>query len=479
MWILYSVLGILLVLIVVLVVRTSKFVPLEGYQKGDDLPSVDEKRLIESLQAMIRFKTVSYREKEKVDRAEFQGFRDYLKTRYPKIFEIAKYREIGESGMLFHLKGKSSEKPVVLMSHYDVVPPNGTWKHGAFSGDIIDEKVYGRGTLDTKATLCCVMESVEKLLSEKFTFHSDFYLAFSGDEEIRGPSADAIVQVLKEEGVRPYLVLDEGGAVVQDIFPGVKKESAVVGLAEKGGLNLKITAKAQGGHASTPANDMPVSDLGRAIHDLHKGQLFKMKKTEATSRMFDQVARYSDSFMIRMIFANLWLFFPLVKMLAKKQGGQLASLLRTTQAFTVMEASDAYNVLPSEASIGINYRLLTGETVEATLAKIKKRIGQYDFDYEVIYGAGPTEISKVDGSYELVKKTIHEIFGDVAVVPYLMMAGTDSRYYHAISEHVYRFSPMHMSKEELATIHSTEEAIRIEELVKCHQFYVQLIKNVV
>ena len=475
LWLFLNVVGVVLL---VVLIRTFRFVPGVEAPVEEAHETLDDQRVIESLQKMIQFKTISYKDKTLEDTQAFKAFLTYLKTRYPLIQEAAQTKEVQDTGIYFKIKGLKHDRPVVLMSHYDVVPENGTWNHDPFSGKLIEGTIYGRGTLDTKATLACVMESVEQLLKEDYTFKQDLYLCFSGDEETRGPSAANIVSELNKAGVKPALVLDEGGAVVSDVFPGVKKQAAMIGVAEKGYINMRVSATSPGGHAAMPPVNSPVTELAEAITRLNKGNVFKLKRTEATQMMFDHVARHSLSFGIRMIFANLWLFWPLVKLLAKKSGGELKSLLHTTQAFTMMEGSNAMNVLPSEASIGINYRILTGETVQSVHEKMKHRMANPKLLTEFKYRAEPTSISRTDGSYEQLKSAIHKTWGDVVTVPYLMMAGTDSRYYHAISDHVYRFSPMMMSKAERETIHSTEEAIRVEQLLKCARFYVTLLKTV-
>ena len=475
MWIAIGVVAFLGLLAIILVVRTFRFKP-EARLRPEPIDiNLDEKRIIASLQAMIRYKTISHLDKQKEDREAFASFREYLRTRYPLINARARYEEIGETGVLFTLKGESNDKPIVLMSHYDVVPENGEWEHDPFSGMLIDDAIYGRGTLDTKGTLCSVMEAVEHWLAQKRPINHDMYLAFSGDEETRGPSANAIVEHLNKQGVKPYIVLDEGGAIVENVFPSVKKKAAMIGLAEKGYANVRLEAHSQGGHAATPPKTTPISTLAEAVVRLNKGTLFKLKKTDATMKMFDTIARHATSFPVKMIFANLWLFWPLVRYMAKKSGGEMISLLHTTQAFTQMEGSEAINVLPTKAALGVNYRILTNETVEDVKDKVTQRINNDDVTVAVVKGADPTTISQTTASYDALTDTIAQMWDGVVPVPYLMMMGTDSRYYHTISEHVYRFSPMALTKTDRASIHSTEEKIKTSELIHCVKFYVALL----
>ncbi len=470
--------ALLFILLSVLVIKALNHKPTNDAVEKAAPITVDEARIIESLQTMIQFKTISYQDTSKEDKQAFKAFREYIQTRYPTILSKGDYKEIEDTGFLIHLKGKHHDKSIVFMSHYDVVPENGTWQHDPFSGKIIDGKIYGRGTLDTKSTLASILEAMEHLLNEGVTLTHDYYLCFSGDEETRGPSANNIVQYLKTRGVKPSLVLDEGGAVVENIFPGVKKKTAVIGVAEKGYMNVRLSATASGGHASMPPASMPLSDLSLAVSRLHKGNVFKMKTLSVTKAMLTEVSKHSESFVMRLLFANLWLFMPVIKMNAKKSGGEMLSLFKTTQAFTMAEGSNAMNVLPSTASIGINYRLLQGDTINSTLSRIKKRIKNDTIEVQLEKGAEATSISKTTGLYDTLTRTIKETWGDVITTPYLMMAGTDSRYHHAISDHVYRFSPMEMTKAERETIHSTEEAIRIDQLLTCVRFYISLIKNI-
>jgi len=199
--------------------------------------------------------------------------------------------------------------------------------------------------------------------------------------------------------------------------------------------------------------------------------------TGAVHRLFDTVARHSESFAIKIIFANLWLFLPIVKLLAKKDGGQLLSLFKTTQAFTMMQGSEAVNVLPTKASIGVNYRLLTGETTEEVVKKVNKKVNNEHVHVRVVYGNEASAVSMVDENYGKIERAIAGTWNDVVVTPYLMMAATDSRFYHAISENVYRFSPMELTKEELGSIHGVDEAIQIHNLIACVKFYIRLLKQ--
>jgi carboxypeptidase PM20D1 len=466
-------LAIPLLIIAIVLVRTLKFKP-NNYPVMRKRNQIDEKHAYESLSRLIQFKTISHLDESLNDQAEFQKLRTYLKERYPLILEHATVSEHG-SGILFHIKGQSNEFPVLLMAHYDVVDVTSDWKENPFSGRINADTIYGRGTLDTKNSLSSIMEACEHLLKEKKIFRNDLYLAFSGDEEVGGHGAPSIKEHLIKTGVTPYMVLDEGGAIVSNMFPGVSKKSAVVGLSEKGFLIVKLTAKSKGGHASSPPLDTPITSLSKAVIRLNKHKTFKMKLTPPVSAMFKEIAPHSKSFAIKMMFANLWLFFPVIKMIAKKNGGQFAALLKTTQAFTMATGSHQINVLPNLASIGVDYRLRPGEHSEMVIKKIKKVIKNPDIEVEVQARFESPVMSLMDDGYKMIELAIKQTWPDVVVSPYLMTATSDSRHYHEICERVYKFSPMDVTKEDLAKIHGNDEDISLENVENGVQFYINLM----
>jgi carboxypeptidase PM20D1 len=468
--------SILLIIVTIMVIRALAFKPVVVEGAPKEPIALDEDRIVNSLKQMIKFRTISHVDRSKNDSAAFLGFRQFLKTNYPKINQRAEVVEIEESGILFLIKGTSSEKPVVLMAHYDVVPENGIWKYNPFLGEVVDGAIYGRGTLDTKGSLCGVMESVEYMLEHNHTFQNDLYLAFSGDEEVDSVTANNIVTYLQTRGVKPNLVLDEGGAVVSNVFPGVKKKAAVIGIAEKGFIGMELSASSSGGHASTPPAHTPVTQLSKAVFKLNEGNLFKMKLTKGVYALFDTVARHAESFAIKMIFANLWITLPLVKLIAKSSGGEMLAMFKTTQAFTMMQGSEAINVLPTQAKVGINYRLLTGETMDEVLQQVRKKVAKLHVEANIIYGNEASAVSDIGEEFHLIEQAIIKTWGDVATTPYLMMAATDSRFYHRISNHVYRFSPMELTKAERGMIHGVDEQIKIDNLLNVVRFYIHLLR---
>ena len=479
--ILYSVIGLLVVLATIMLTRTLKFKPQNKPQitpTDVGLNSAEiESGIIKRFQEMIRQKTITYRDPSQIDYTEFDKFKAVLEKNYPKIHATCTREFHGQSGILYRWEGKTKGDPVVLMSHYDVVPVNEElWTKPAFEGVLEDGVIWGRGTLDTKGTLCGVVEAVEKLIGDGFVPETDIYLSFSGDEEISGPSAPSIVEALKQRGIRPKFVLDEGGAVVENVFPGVKKPSALIGVGEKGYMDVALEMSGKGGHASAPPAHTLVGELSAAVVKLEKNP-FKASISPAVKEMFETMGRHSN-FTYRLIFANLWFFEPLLKVLFTKQGGEMNALIRTTMAPTIMEGSKAYNVMPPKAKVGLNLRLMGTDTIKSALAHIEKSVANKDIKVSCVEGheASPVSLTASEG-WQKVERAIEETWEGAIVSPYLMLAASDSRHFCAISDNVLRFSAMTLSKEERGLIHSNDERITVKALMETVSFYIRLIKQ--
>ena len=350
------------------------------------------------------------------------------------------------------------------------------WDVPPFEALIRDGAMWGRGTLDTKSTVNGILSAAENLIAQGFTPQHDVYFAFSGGEEVNGPGAVHIVDWFAEHGIDPELVLDEGGAVVEKVFPGVSEPCGLVGIAEKGMMNLEFSVSGSGGHASAPAPHTPVGKLSAACARV-ESRPFRAHFTGPAREMFDTLGRHS-SFVYRMIFANLWAFGWVLDLICRRSGGELNALLRTTVAFTQMQGSKAPNVIPPSASMVANLRLNPQDSVRSALATIRSIVKDPDVELRVLLSAEPSPISRTDcEGWRRVARAVSGTWKGCLVSPYLMVQCSDSRHYRKLSDKVYRFSAMDLTKEERASIHGNNEHIRLETACRAVEFFIRVIKQ--
>lgn len=440
-------------------------------------PSGDSERAqlyAEKLSDMVRFETVSVR--GEIQREKFLGFHKVLEELFPLVHKKLEKTEI-DGSLIFRWAGRNHDRPVVLMGHQDVVAAEGKWLHEPFSGDIADGKVWGRGAADTKCSVMAFFQAVEELLSEGYEPLQDIYLCSSNTEEIGGEGAPRTVSELERRGVRPFLVCDEGGAIVQEPLAGFPGSYAMIGVLEKGSGNVKVIAKSNGGHSSTPSRNSPIARLAKFVCDIEKHNPMTVDLEPELITMFKRIADYGP-FHMRLILGNLWLTKPLLKLAGPHLGNQVAALLRTTVAFTQQSGSQGANVLPQEASITVNMRFIPHQDKEDSIAVIRRIASKYDLEVEDIGGEGSfPPVNTEAEAFKLIEDVIGEVFPGLPVIPYVMTGGTDAAYYQRICDACIRFSPVYYSPEQMDCMHGLNENIDVLSLPGAVDFYKAVIKK--
>ena len=465
------------IFLAVILLRAASFKPKAQPPVSEEAVVFDKDAATESLAALVRCKTVSYNDHTLEDDAEFQKLMDLLPALYPKVFEACTLLELPDRGLLFRWPGKAAGDPAVLMAHYDVVPVDeAKWDKPPFAAIIEDGVLWGRGTLDTKVTFNAILSAANHLIGEGWQPEKDIYFAFSGGEEVNGKGAVNIVDYFIANSIQPAIVVDEGGAVVENVFPGVKEPCGLIGIAEKGMMNAQFKTLSGGGHASSPPVKTPIGTLAKACRNVLEHP-FKIHITKPAAEMFDTLGRRS-TFLYKVIFANLWCFSPVLDLICRLSGGELNALVRTTVAFTQMEGSNARNVIPPEAKLVANMRLNPADSVESALAYLRKTIGNSSVEVTALESFEPSPISETGcEAWDKVSAAVAETWRGCVVAPYLMVQCSDSRHYGKLSNHVYRFSAMDLTAEERRTIHGNNERIRLETLHRSVEFYIRLMKK--
>ncbi len=424
---------------------------------------------------MLKMKTVWGRENPNADHTPFDNFVPRMRELYPLTFSKLELTMLKTYGILLKWEGQNPElDPIVLMAHHDVVEANPTgWNHDPFAADIENGRIYARGTLDTKNLLAGIYEATETLLSEGFTPARTVYLWSSNCEEDNEDTTVYAVNYFKDHGITPALVMDEGGAIVDNPPLGVKRDMAVVGVAEKGLVNAFITVRSAGGHASTPSkNDATVK--------LIEG-LSKLMSTQPTSRMNEpllamlhELAAYGSTG-IKLVFGNMWLFRPLV-MKVLESNSETSAMVRTTYALTELQGSPTANVLPKEAHATVNIRIDPAETVQQAVNRIRDC---FDDDVEIVLKDPnePSRISPRDGAYDYISSVIHSVYPNAGIMPYIQSSCSDARHMSRAFDHVYRFGGMIYHGDQRKTIHGQDENIDVDSFKRGVGFYIEFIRN--
>ncbi|MEY9854064.1 carboxypeptidase PM20D1 [Leifsonia sp. EB41] len=446
---------------------------------SDDL-RLDGDAAVERFRTLLRLPTMSRLPVEETDWAAFDAFIAALPGLYPRLHAVLDCEQHGHS-LLYRWRGTGDGAPTVLMAHYDVVPATDEgWEHPPFGAELTgagdDRVLWSRGTLDDKGAFVAILEAVEALVAAGHTPAADVYLSFGHDEETVGSGAQAIVTALAGRGVRPALVLDEGGAVVEDIFPGVTKPIAVVGVSEKGITSVRLTVEQHGGHASTPPKLAATVRLARAITRLN-AKPFPARLTETNLQMVETLGAHATG-PLRAVFTRARRLKPALVAVLGRLSDETRAIVRTTTAVTQLSGSLAANALPETATAVLNVRIAVGSSVAETVAHLRRAIHDPLVRIETIDPTEPSPVSPTSGpEWEAVAGAIAAVHPDAIVTPYIMLGASDGRHFTAISDAVYRFTPFEMSTEERGTLHARNERIHVATWLRGIRFYEGVLRG--
>ncbi|WP_083360546.1 M20/M25/M40 family metallo-hydrolase [Arthrobacter alpinus] len=465
------------------VVAPSGFTSSGSEMEAGESGSRFAQKAADRLSELITFRTVFSGSRDQIELEEFTGFIETLERLYPAVHSSLHREFVNGHALLFKWPGSGFEaaaKPAVFMAHYDVVPVDSRddWTHPGFSGHQDGEYVWGRGALDDKGALVVIMEAVESLLKEGFAPAHDVYLSFGNNEETAGDSAVVAAALLAKRGVAPWLVLDEGGAVAADAFPGLKAPAAVIGVAEKGILDLELLTRGAGGHASTPPRMGATARLAQAVVALEETP-FPASMPEPIVEMMRRIGMNSG-FALRIVTENMWAFKSLLTQAFGLVGDETRALTRTTVAVTMLEGSKAANVLASTARANANIRIAVGESIESVVEHVRTIIDDPSVELRVISGHNPSSISSFENEqFLLLTRAVEASYPDAVVAPYIQTGATDSRNFTSISPAVYRFSPLLMDASDRGSLHAVNERVRISSLGSGVVFYRELLRGLV
>jgi carboxypeptidase PM20D1 len=434
---------------------------------------------IERFRALLRIPTISRLDESAIEWEHFDRFISELPELYPALHGVLERELVAGRSMLYRWPGASAASPSVLMAHYDVVPATDEgWEQPPFgaelTGDGEEQLLWARGALDDKGALVSILEAVESRVAAGFVPADDIYLSFGHNEETTGEGATAIVELLAARGISPALVIDEGGAVVEGIFPGVADPIAVIGVAEKGSMSVHLTVRQSGGHASTPPRLSATARLARAIVRLN-ARPFRKSFVATNLEMIRTLGAHARQ-PYRWIFSNLWLTRGLLLPLFARLGPETNAMIRTTGVVTRLSGSMADNAMAETAIATVNVRVAIDSSADEAIRHIRDAVRDAAVAVSTDHPGNPSPVSPTSGAqWELLRRAVEATYPGTIVAPYVMLGASDSRHFTRISDTVYRFSPFRMSLEERGTLHAVNERIHVSTWLKGIEFYERLI----
>lgn len=475
MIVVWTILALIFALVVIVLVRTLMLKPTPAQNAVVELDKNERAVLYgNKLSKMIQVETIS--EPRQKDRSKFLEFHKVLEKEFPNVHKVCE-KNVLNGSLLFKWSGTGEKAPIMFMSHHDVVEAGGEWEHAPFSGDIDEEgRVWGRGAVDTKASLCCIFGAIEELITEGYRPPMDVYIASSCTEEVSGDGGPAINNFLKEKGVKLDLILDEGGMILHAPIAGVNGIYAMVGVVEKGYGDVKFIAHGKGGHASAPGKNTPLVRLGKFMAAIEKKNPFKSQITPTVREMFNRMAP-NMNFGLKVIMANLWLFEGLLAKLMPSINAAAGAMLRTTLAFTEAKGSDGLNVLPQTAYVTGNMRYIHHQPTDESIQLISEIAKEYDLETEVLYKDYPCPIVDFKGrQFKLIETVVEKVYPGVGTCPYVMTGGTDCKFYSDVCDNAIRLAPLYIDSQQYASVHGLNENIFMGALPKAVDFYKEVVK---
>ena len=428
----------------------------------------------DQLARMIQMETVSRLDQS--DKTIFYQFHDLLRELFPSLFAVCTYEDF-DGSFLLRWQGRGDGRPILFMNHHDVVEAPGQWTYPPFSGTIADGKLWGRGTLDTKGGLWAMLRAAEELAQEGYVPNCDIYFLSTCNEEQGGEGGDHISQVLEKRGLRFSMVLDEGGMILTEPIGGAKGTFAMVGVGEKGYADLKFIARSRGGHASTPGKDTPLVRLGKFMAAVEKSDLFRGEISPTIHAMFGCLST-SMSGPLKVVLGHSRFFAPLLLRMMPLVSGTANAMLKTTIAFTMASGSQGTNVLPQEAWVVGNMRYSHHQGGPDSIAAISKLAKKFDIETEVLESGFPSPLTDHRAEpFRLIEKAVSATFPGVKTSPYVMTGASDSRFLSRVCDHCLRFTPFHISDQQLDSIHGIDENVDLSVLAPAVDFYRFVMKE--
>ena len=476
MIILYGILAVFSAFILILISRAvyvkakaRKLMPYAEHETEEK-----QKYYAERLAKMIRCRTVSV--DGSFESEEFNKLNDVMKELFPEVHRRAEKKTFSDDCWIYRIEGKDSTRNIMLMSHHDVVKTNDeNWDYDPFGGEIHNNALWGRGTVDTKTPLFAEFTAIEELLTDGWEPPINIYIGSSHNEELGGDGIPLARDFFKEKGIRFELILDEGGAVISPPLPGMKCNCAMLAVHEKGRCTLKCRADKETGHASLdPGLGTPVERMSRFISEADS--VFSRNMYPEVKAMFNHLCPYLP-FQLRLVFANLWCFEPLLVKLIPEINASAGSMLGTTCTFNGIHGGRQDHIDEEFCEATVMLRCVNDKDQEDDIRELQKLADKYGVTLEKTFYEYYAPADMTSRGYLYVKKVAEDMFPASAVAPFILPAGTDARHMRDVSDAVVRFAPIAINDQQYGSVHGDNENISLPAIGNAVAYYRELLKN--
>ena len=371
----------------------------------------------------------------------------------------------GRANLLARLKGEGNNKPLLLLSHSDVVPAeSGAWEEEPFSGLIKDGVIWGRGALDMKGMGIMELMSVLLLKRNQLPLNRDVLLLVVADEESGGKFGIEYMLTNHPEQLEADFVLNEGGMGNISLLPN-NQPAFFVSIGEKGPIWLKLLARGSPGHASMP-----------------HGQNALVNLMKATLKLIDEESRMVIVPTMREFFTRIGPRWPFLEPFLKEgseealtqsltKSGIIAvpainALLRHTLSPTYMTAGERENIIPEKADAIVDCRILPGTNVDEFVDRVRGSVKEMGVEVQVLLQSEPS-VSPIETHYfGALERVLQQNVPDQMTLPMISPGTTDSRFFRYRGVTAYGLIPALCTLEDIQSVHGKNEKISVDNLTK-------------
>ena len=381
----------------------------------------------------------------------------------------------GRANLVARLAGDGSLPGIVLHHHIDVVYADRRyWTVDPFGGEVRDGYLYGRGAIDMKSTGIMHLAAVLALKRAGVPLKRDLVFLATADEEAGSVYGARFVADARRDWLAgaEYAISELGGI---EVHAGYTAPLGHIVISEKTGLPLTLTARSEPGHGSMPWRDTAPHRLIRALNRLLAAER-PLSVLPEVREYFSRLATvlpvhagvgYGDlersltdpAFRTRFLTNRLY-----------------AAMVRTTFAVTMLKGSEKGNVIPPEASAGIDCRMLAGDDPQEIVAWIRRVIDDDQVEVTIEGEPKAPNLSPPDTElYKALADALRRRAPGTVVAPEILVAFTDNWVFRRCGLHGYGWSPFVMDEGEWHRVHGNDERLSLENIREGARCYVDML----